>query len=332
MSRENEVYHGDVFDKYGEWNSPTVIISDGAYGVNGFKDDPRTPTELGDWYEPHIEQWTEAATAHTTLWFWNTELGWANVHPVLEEYGWEYRGANIWNKGLQHIAGNCNTETMRKFPQVTEVCVHYVLEKFELTDTAQRIREWLRQEWQRAGLALNEANAACGVKDAASRKYFATDDQWYPPPPEKFQQLKEYANKHGESEGKPYFELPDDADIDVNDKIPHAKFDLPVGVTNVWDEPPVSRKEREWDSSGGASHPNQKPLSLMEQIIRVSSDENDLIWEPFGGLCTGSVASSRLNRKSVAAERQEDYYNIALKRLEKAGRAGGQSSIEDFTE
>ncbi len=330
MNRKDSVYHGDVFDVYDEWDTPVVIVSDGAYGVNGFDDDPRSPDELAEWYEPHVKEWTKAANVKTTLWFWNTEQGWANVHPVLKEYGWEYRGANTWNKGLRHIAGNCNLETMRKFPQVTEVCVQYVFEQFELNEEAQQVRDWLRKEWSRTGLTLDEANKACGVADAASRKYFATDAQWYPPPPEKFKRLKEYANEHGDPDGKPYFELPDDADVEVDERIPHAKFDLPAGVTNVWDEPPVSRREREWDNTGGATHPNQKPLKLMKRIIEASSDEGDIVWEPFGGLCTASVAATQLNRIPLVAEKQEEYHEIAVKRLENVSSKNGQTSINDF--
>lgn len=329
---ENHIYHGDVADFYGDWESPIVIISDGAYGVDGFDSDPRSPRDLADWYEPHINQWAEAATAKTTLWIWNTELGWATIHPILEEYGWKYRGANIWNKGMQHIAGNCNTQTMRKFPQVSEVCVQYVWEEIELSSGAKRVRDWLRDEWERAGLALQEANKACGVADAASRKYFATDDQWYPPPQDQFKKLKEYANEHGDPKKAPYFELPEELQgIDPDDlTVPCAKFDLPTGVTNVWDDPPVDGKEREWDTSGGATHPNQKRIDHMERIIRVSSDEEDLVWEPFAGLGTGSVAAARLNRTSVAAETNEEYYEIAKERLEKAGNAGQQATFDDW--
>ncbi len=221
---------------------------------------------------------------------------------------------------------------MRKFPQVTEVCVHYVLEEIRISEEGKHLREWLREEWQRTGLPMDAANEACGVADAASRKYFAKDDQWYPPPPEKFKQLREYANEHGDPEGRPYFMWPEELEgIDRDSvKVPSAKFDLPVGVTNVWDEPPVSRSERQWDDKGGATHPNQKPIELMERIVRTSSEPGDLVWEPFGGLCTGSIAAARLGRDSAAAELQEDYYEIARERLSKAGESGGQSRIDQF--
>ena len=100
---------------YGDWPEPTCIVVDGPYGVDGYPGDMRTAKPLAEWYEPHIRAWSDRATPQTTLWFWNTELGWANVHPILEQSGWEYRCCNLWDKGLSHIAGNANTRTLRKY-------------------------------------------------------------------------------------------------------------------------------------------------------------------------------------------------------------------------
>jgi site-specific DNA-methyltransferase (adenine-specific) len=83
---------------------------------------------IANWYEPHIQAWSQHANAQTTLWFWNSEIGWATVHPVLERHGWRYANANVWNKGKAHIAGNVNTSKIRRVPVVTEMCVQYVFE------------------------------------------------------------------------------------------------------------------------------------------------------------------------------------------------------------
>ena len=122
------LFLGDSLEYYKNWDQPTVIVSDGAYGVLGFEGDTSDHIDLPDWYQPHIEAWSNAAMPCTTLWFWNSEIGWAVVHPILEKYGWRYVNCNVWNKGKGHIAGNVNTEKIRRFPVVTEVCVQYVRE------------------------------------------------------------------------------------------------------------------------------------------------------------------------------------------------------------
>src|SRR5699024_7855159 len=118
----------NAMDVYGRWPTPDVIVSDGAYGVGGFPGDPRTPEKLAEWYEPHVVEWCKRASLATSLWFWNTEVGWANVHPILVSNGWKYEFTNVWNKGIGQVAGNVNSRTIRRFPVVTEVCAYYTRE------------------------------------------------------------------------------------------------------------------------------------------------------------------------------------------------------------
>ena len=310
------LYHGDFLEVSAEWPSPTVIIVDGPYGVGSFPGDPVSHEALPDWYRPHIARWSECALPATTLWFWNTEIGWATVHPILAEQGWEYRSCHIWDKGVGHIAGNANAKTLRRFPVVTEVCVQYVR---KVTVTANgsplSLKQWLRSEWERSGLPLYKANAACGVKNAATRKYLTKCHLWYFPPPEAFELLAQYANRHGRPEGKPYFSLDGVYSATAREWARmRAKLNCDVGITNVWREPAVRGPER-LKNTYKCVHMNQKPLSLIEQTIRASSDPNDVIWEPFGGLCSGAVAAVNAGRECYSAEILADYFVVARDRL-----------------
>jgi site-specific DNA-methyltransferase (adenine-specific) len=201
---------------------------------------------LGGWYEPHVKKWSEKATPLTSLWFWNTEVGWANVHPVLAKYGWTYRGASVWDKGKGHIAGNVDTGAIRRLPVITELCVHYVKEAgFEAAGRSMSMKEWLRHEWVRSGIPLWQANEACGVLSAASRKYLTRCHLWYYPPVEHFVKLVEYANGRGRPEGRPYFSM--DGKVPLTGEqwqMMRAKFHCEYGVTNVWQEPAVRGGER----------------------------------------------------------------------------------------
>ena len=73
------LFCGDSINFYETWETPTVIVSDGPYGVNGFPGDLLTNKGLDSWYEPHVKKWSELSTPLTTLWFWNTELGWVGL-------------------------------------------------------------------------------------------------------------------------------------------------------------------------------------------------------------------------------------------------------------
>jgi site-specific DNA-methyltransferase (adenine-specific) len=302
---------------YPEWPTPVCIIADGPYGVGGFPGDPPTVDALAQWYEPHVRAWSRYATPQTTLWFWNTELGWATVHPVLAASGWEYRCCHVWDKGVAHIAGNANSLTLRKFPVVTEVCVQYVKEaKFVSDGRELSMQEWLRREWLRSGVPLSKTNEACGVKNAATRKYFTQDHLWYYPPVSAFERLAAYANRYGFADGRPYFSLDGKRPISGKEwaKL-RAKFYCEVGINNVWREPPVRGVER-LKEKYRCLHNNQKPLRLIDICLRASTDPGDVVWEPFGGLCSAAASAHALGRACVSAEIIPEYYLAAKERLE----------------
>ncbi|SIT72421.1 DNA methyltransferase [Microbacterium sp. RU33B] len=326
------IYRGDVMDAYAQWPTPAAIYSDGAYGVGGFPGDPRTPEGLGDWYRPHIEAWSRGASLATTLWFWNTEVGWANVHPVLIANGWSFEFLNTWNKGIGHVAGNVNGRTIRRFPVVTEVCAFYTrTPALPLTpggDDVVHMKEWLLREWKRTGLPVYKANEAAGVKNAATRKYLDQGWLWYFPPAEVMEKFVAYANENGNPDGAPYFSLDGKRPVTATEWASlRSVWNHEHGVTNVWDRPALRSGER-FKGSGirsaprtynpsasSSTHLNQKPLDLSRRIIGASTSPGDVVWEPFGGLATGSVAAIELGRQAYVAEQVEHFADLAEERL-----------------
>lgn len=63
-------------------------------------------------------------------------------------------------------------------------------------------------------------------------------------------------------------------------------------------------------------HPSEKPIEIIKRFIRVSSKENDIILDPFMGSGTTPVACVETNRHYIGFEIDENYYNIACKRLD----------------
>lgn len=303
---------GDALSFYDKWEDPVVIMSDGPYGFSGYAGDLKDADGLASWYEPHVKIWSERASPFTTLWFWNTELGWAETHSLLKQYGWEYKCCCIWDKGIAHIAGNINTQTLTKFPVVTEVCVQYTRKpEFKLKSGSVSAQEWLRTEWERTGLSFQEANLACEVKNAATRKYLTKDHVWYFPPADVFEKLVEYANLHGVDSGKPYFAIDGNVLKASQWERLRAKFYCPFGETNVWRSPALHGKARH-KLEGKTAHPNQKPYELIKRIVLASSDEGDAIWEPFGGLCPAYLVSLNSKRTPYASEINKEVYQISL--------------------
>lgn len=315
------LYGGNVIDAYDSWGRPDAIISDGAYGVRGFPGDTVDESGLVEWYRPHIEAWSKAAKYSTSLWFWNTEVGWATVHPVLIANGWEYVETIVWDKGLAHIAGNVNGRTIRQMPVVSEVSVLY-RRKIVLSteDGSLPVKQWLRHEWQRSGLPLYKANVACGVKNAATRKYLTQDWLWYWPPGSAVEDMARYCMAYGKRTDRPYFSLDGVNEISASawDDM-RAKWNHRNGLTNVWTRPPLANSERlKRENHSKSVHFNQKPLEFMERQILATTDAGDIVWEPFGGLCSASVAAIQTGRYPFAAECIEEFERLALERLDDA--------------
>jgi site-specific DNA-methyltransferase (adenine-specific) len=64
-------------------------------------------------------------------------------------------------------------------------------------------------------------------------------------------------------------------------------------------------------------HPNQKPLNLLESLIKKHSNDGDLIMDCFAGSSSCAVACHNTNRNFVGCELDETFYNKSLERIAK---------------
>ena len=65
-------------------------------------------------------------------------------------------------------------------------------------------------------------------------------------------------------------------------------------------------------------HPTQKPVELMEWLIKNYTNENDIILDPFMGSGSTGIACVNTNRSFIGIELDENYFNIAKERIENA--------------
>jgi site-specific DNA-methyltransferase (adenine-specific) len=212
---------------------------------------------------------------------------------------------------------------------VTEVCAFYQ-RRLTLPGPAGNmpVKEWVRSEWTRSGLPLSQANAACGVKNAATRKYLTKDWLWYWPPGEMTERLAAYANAHGRPSGWPYYSLDGERPVTAKEwDALRYRWRHAHGLTNVWSRRPLHDTERLKGTlrraaprvynptAASSAHLNQKPVEFMERLIAAVTEPGEVIWEPFGGLCSGSLAAVTLGRRAFAAETDPAFADLAAKRL-----------------
>lgn len=79
---------------------------------------------------------------------------------------------------------------------------------------------------------------------------------------------------------------------------------------NVWNIPRVRYRMPEYEN-----HPAQKPVALLERVIKASSNPGDVVLGPFSGTFTTSCVAKALGRRSIGIEIVEEYVKIGLRRL-----------------
>ena len=74
--------------------------------------------------------------------------------------------------------------------------------------------------------------------------------------------------------------------------------------------------------TAGRVHPTQKPVALMEYLIRTYTHEGETVLDNCFGSGTTGVACVNAGRKFIGIERDPDYFSIACKRIEQAAKQG----------
>lgn len=97
--------------------------------------------------------------------------------------------------------------------------------------------------------------------------------------------------------------------IDYRGEIPKP-YNTQKVPGNVWEFPRVRYRMDEYEE-----HPSQKPEALLDRIIRASSNEGDIVLDPFAGTFTTAAVSKALGRKSISIEAQDEYLKIGLRRV-----------------
>ena len=92
------------------------------------------------------------------------------------------------------------------------------------------------------------------------------------------------------------------------------KVDLPFGGDT--DRYPRTVLEFKSDKQKNYLHPTQKPLSLIEYMIKTYTNEGDLILDNTCGSGTTGLGAKNLNRNYIMMEQDPKYYEIACKRVQ----------------
>ena len=108
--------------------------------------------------------------------------------------------------------------------------------------------------------------------------------------------------------GKPTTKLLHENNMKKLDKVYYDKSPL-----TIIEFPPVFNTK-----NNPRFHPTQKPVALLEYLVKTYTNENDIVLDNCMGSGSTGVACMNLNRKFIGIEKEEKYFNIAKERIEKA--------------
>ncbi|MDO4225444.1 MAG: DNA methyltransferase [Bergeyella zoohelcum] len=206
--------------------------------------------------------------------------------PYLETMEFDLRQQILIDKGMRAVSGRA-TKNYKLFPNTTESIL------FIIKDNKKFIKPFLKDKQEKLGLKSKEINEALGVKSNGGGMWsiytgknvceqFPTEELWG--------KLSKILN----------FELPY--------KEISQTFNPQMGLTDIWRDIDFYKEDR--------VHPTQKPIKLIERLILASSNSGDMILDPFGGSGSTAIASILTNRNYIIIEKDENYYNNILKRVE----------------
>ena len=214
-------------------------------------------------------------------------------------------------KGGNGIESNkTGTQKLYDNPELFRPLKDYLLNELEKF----RIKEGLKTQKQ----AEKEIDRIIGT-DRMSYHYFG-DCQWSLPTEEKYKKIQEGTNlfkKEYEALRQEYEALRQEYEaLRQEYEALRRPFNYQQGIYEILRQ--QNHHNENFFSSGKESHVTVKPLKLMQRLIELTTNENNIVFDPFMGSGTTGIACMNLKRNFIGTELDSEYFEIAKSRVEKA--------------
>lgn len=286
----NQIIQGDCIEKLKDYedNFFDLTIADPPYWkvVNEKWDYQwRTEEDYIEWSKKWFNEVYRTLRYGGTFYLFGYFRMLALLIPYLQDIGFSLRQQIIINKGMKAVAGRA-TKNYKMFPNVTESIL------FLTKDNIPYSRNLLKSQQKKLGLTSKQINEALGVKSNGGGMWsiytgkniceqFPTKELW------------------GKLQSILKFDLP-------YEKISQT-YNAEMGITDVWNDIDFYKEKR--------YHPTQKPLKLIERLVKVSSNTGDKVLDPFGGSGSTMVACNNTKRQSTIIELDETYIKKIQERI-----------------
>jgi DNA modification methylase len=270
----------------------TVILDPPYFNVVNEKWDTQWKDleEYLAWFKPIMKEISRISKHSCSLWLFGYAYQLSYLIPIVEAQGFTYRQHITIDKGLRSVAGRTSNK-LKMFPTATEYVVYFHKESRGL------IREYLQRKQAEYKLSSKDINLHLGkaINGGGTWSTIAGVKQkniQYP--------TREDWDKLGELFGG--------MTMNYDDMV--FKFNPIQGLTDVWTDINF------YDTKFPKKHPTQKPFKLIERLLLCSTDEGDVILDPFMGSCMTGLVCKKHGRHFIGCEKEETYAENNLLDLE----------------
>ena len=301
----NKVILGDCIEelKKLDSNSVDLIVADPPYfKVIGEKWDYqwRTEKEYVEWSLKWFSEASRVLRLGGTFYCFGYFRTLALLVPHLEGLGLDLRQQILVDKGMRAVSGRA-TKKYRLFPNTTESIL------FITKDNKKFVKPFLKERQQALGLKSKEINEGLGVKSNGGGMWSIYTGK---------NVCEQFPTK------KLWDKLEKVLDFKLSYESVAQTFNPQMGVTDIW-------RDIDFYKEKGV-HSTQKPLKLIQRLILASSNEGDLVLDPFAGSGSTALASIQLKRDYITFETDETYYKEVLKRIEDVKNPMGNMAVNSY--
>jgi len=249
----------------------------------------RNIEEYQNWAEKWIKEISRISKYSGSVWIFGFPYQLSKLIDIFERNNFTFKQQIVVWKGMKSAAGRVSNK-LKQYPTTTESIFFF---HYEARDIIRGKLDKLKNEYNLTPTDINKYlgkafvgggtwSSIAGLKQKTLQN--PTREDW-----EKLNVL--FKNKLGNYDDYVF------------------KFNLKFGLTDVWDDINFYFKP------GTKLHSTQKPDSLITRIIETSSNENDIIFDPFMGSGSSLLNAKKLNRKFIGNDIDKDYFDIVQERL-----------------
>ena len=291
----------------------------------------KTATDFLNWLDAIAEQWQRVLKPNGSLYCFasakmssQVEMKLAERFNVINRLTWIKSDIDVVNAGGIHRL--INKKTLTSFYPNTEsiiFCEHRRENSFAKIYDAkcdelrgaifEPVRSYLEGEREKSGISFKQIAVERGCTEILIKQRHFSSCQWKLPSQETYAVMQRMAIG---CFTRTYDDLRRECDaLEMEYKNLKQQFDglrrafsvtSSVPYTDVWTFPVVKTKGK---------HTCEKPVPMMEHIIKTSSRKNDVVLDSFAGHGTTAIAAINTNRQYICIEKDEHYFEVMRNRI-----------------